>query len=330
MLIADKVSKAFDGDVRAVRGVSFSLESGRIMGLVGASGSGKSTLLNLLAGLADADTGRVLLNGTRVQGPSEVLVAGHTDIRLVHQEYQLMPNVSIRENITYAVRYFEKNYRTHRVDALLKLCRLTAVQDRLPRQVSGGEKQRTAIARAIADVPAVLLLDEPFSHLDLPNRLLVRDLLFELVREQQTACLFVTHDATDALSIADTIGILRDGKLIQLDTPEAVYLRPDTAYAARLTGRVTVLPEKYRSLLGLPSSDRADRLLSIRPEQVVLAESGVPALVRAVFFMGSHYELEVDLNRYASLRLLTTRPDVQIGQTVYIRVNADAVWPLRS
>ncbi len=328
MLIADKVSKTFDGGVQAVGDVSFSLAPGRIMGLVGASGSGKSTLLNMLAGLADVDSGAVLLNGKRVPGPSDVLIAGHPDIRLVHQEYQLMPNVSIRENINYAVRYFEKSYRTFRVDALLKLCRLTAVQDRLPRQVSGGEKQRTAIARAIADVPAVLLLDEPFSHLDLPNRLLVRDLLLELVREQQTACLFVTHDASDALSIADTIGILRDGQLIQLDTPKAVYHRPQTAYAAQLTGRVTVLPASNRPLLGLSESDQPDQWLCIRPEQVQLTESGVPATVRAVFFMGSQYELEVSLNDQVTLRVLTHRADIEPGQTVMIRVDADAVWTL--
>lgn len=328
MLIADKVSKTFEGGVQAVANVSFSLAPGRIMGLVGASGSGKSTLLNMLAGLADVDSGTVSLNGTRVPGPSDVLIAGHPDIRLVHQEYQLMPNVSIRENINYAVRYFEKSYRTYRVDALLKLCRLTAVQDRLPRQVSGGEKQRTAIARAVADVPAVLLLDEPFSHLDLPNRLLVRDLLFELVREQQTACLFVTHDASDALSIADTIGILRDGQLIQLDTPEAVYRRPETAYAAQLTGRVTVLPGTYHSLFGLPDGTPADQWLCIRPEQVQLTESGIPATVRAVFFLGSQYELEVDIADQASLRVLTQRADIQVGQTVMIRVDADSIWRL--
>lgn len=328
MLIADKVSKTFDGGVQAVDDVSFSLAPGRIMGLVGASGSGKSTLLNMLAGLADVDSGGVLLNGKRVPGPSDVLIAGHPDIRLVHQEYQLMPNVSIRENINYAVRYFEKSYRTFRVDALLKLCRLTAVQDRLPRQVSGGEKQRTAIARAIADVPAVLLLDEPFSHLDLPNRLLVRDLLFELVREQQTACLFVTHDASDALSIANTIGILRDGQLIQLDTPQAVYHRPQTAYAAQLTGRVTVLPATDRPLLGLPATDQSDQWLCIRPEQVQLTESGVPATVRAVLFMGSQYELEVSLNEQVTLRVLTHRADIELGQTVMIQVDADVVWTL--
>ena len=212
MLNATHLSKSFDNDVLAVRNVSFTLGPGRIMGLVGASGSGKSTLLNMLAGLADVDSGEVRLHGERVLGPGEVLVAGHPQIRLVHQEYQLMPNVSIRENILYAVRFFEKAYQQARVDELLKRCRLTDVQHRLPRQVSGGEKQRTAIARAVADTPAVLLLDEPFSHLDLPNRLIVRDLLFDLIRHESTACLFVTHDATDALSIADTLGILRNGQ----------------------------------------------------------------------------------------------------------------------
>ena len=279
MLTATKLTKSFPGDVKAVRNVSISLQPGQIVALVGASGSGKSTLLNLLAGLADADTGDVQLNDERVLGPSEKLVPGHEAIRLVHQEYQLMPNVSVRENIAYALRFFEKSYRTFRVNELLKLCRLTDVQDRLPRQVSGGEKQRTAIARAIADKPAVLLLDEPFSHLDLPNRLLVRDLLFDLVRHQsdgvvQTSCLFVTHDTTDALSIADRLGILRDGKLIQFGSPAELYHRPATAYAARMTGPVTIVKAKHVSLFGLPATDNPDALVCLRPEQIHSAMRG--------------------------------------------------------
>ena len=300
------------------------------MALVGASGSGKSTLLNLLAGLADADSGEVRLNGERVPGPSEVLVAGHDAIRLVHQEYQLMPNVSVRENIAYALRFFEKNYRDFRVDELLKLCRLTEVQDRIPRQVSGGEKQRTAIARAIADKPSVLLLDEPFSHLDLPNRLIVRDLLFDLVRYERTGCLVVTHDATDALSIADTLGILRDGKLIQVDSPIIVYRQPTTAYAARMTGPVTILKAKYLPLLGFPQPGNPEELVCLRPEQIQLDDSGIPAQVRAVYFKGSHYELDVSLSRYVTLRMLTTQDMIRAGQTVGIRVVGESVWWLKS
>lgn len=334
MLTATKLVKAYNS-VQAVRNVSITLEPGQIMALVGASGSGKSTLLNLLAGLADADTGEVRLNDERVPGPSEVLVPGHKDIRLVHQEYQLMPNVSVRENIAYALRFFEKSYREFRVNELLKLCRLTDVQDRIPRQVSGGEKQRTAIARAIADKPAVLLLDEPFSHLDLPNRLIVRDLLFDLVRHEQagsrsTSCLFVTHDASDALSIADTLGILRDGKLIQLGTPVAVYHQPVTGYAARMTGLVNIVKAKYLPLFGLPESGAPESLLCLRPEQLKLDETGTPASVRAVYFKGSHYELEVEVSRYVSLRLLTTRNDIHVGQVVRIGLRNNKLWQMRA
>ena len=329
MLTATKLVKTYPG-VKAVRNVSLTLEAGQIMALVGASGSGKSTLLSLLAGLTDADAGEVRLNGERVAGPSEVLVAGHPAIRLVHQEYQLMPNVSIRENIDYALRFFEKAYRDFRVDELVKLCRLTDVRHRLPRQVSGGEKQRTAIARAIADKPAVLLLDEPFSHLDLPNRLLVRDLLFDLVRLEKTACLLVTHDATDALSIADWLSIMRDGKLIQKGTPVAVYNQPSTSYAARMTGPVNIIKVKYLPPFGFPERADVDALVAIRPEQIRITEAGTPATVRAVYFKGSHYEIQVALTRYMLLWLLTTRTDIVVGQELRITLNKEAIWPLKN
>ncbi|MBD2752272.1 ABC transporter ATP-binding protein [Spirosoma validum] len=329
MLTASKLSK-FYTDVTAVRNVSLTLEPGRVMALVGASGSGKSTLLNLLAGLSDADMGEVRLNGDRIPGPSDVLVPGHNDIRLVHQEYQLMPNVSIRENIAYALRFFEKDYRDYRVNELLKLCRLTDIQDRIPRHVSGGEKQRTAIARAIADKPAVLLLDEPFSHLDLPNRLLVRDLLFDLVRHEHTSCLFVTHDATDALSVADTLGILRDGKLIQLGSPIDVYRQPLTAYAARMTGPVNILKAKHLPTLRLPESSDPESLICLRPEQIKLVDDGVPGIVQAVYFKGSHYEIDVAISRYVFLRLLTTHDTMQVNQEVNVVIQEKAVWQLKS
>lgn len=329
LLTANKLTKTY-AEVAAVRQVSLTLEPGRIMAMVGASGSGKSTLLNVLAGLADADTGDVWLNGERVVGPSEKLVPGHDAIRLVHQEYQLMPNVSVRENIAYALRFYEKAYRDFRVDQLLKLCRLTEVQDRIPRQVSGGEKQRTAIARAVADKPAVLLLDEPFSHLDLPNRLIVRDLLFDLVRHEQTSCLFVTHDASDALSLADTLGILRDGKLIQLGPPIAVYHQPATAYAARMTGLVNVFKAKYLPVFGFKEPVNRDELICLRPEQVRLDEQGVSGTLRVVYFKGSHYELDVQVSRYLSLRLLTSRNDLQPGQQVGVSFDEGAIWRLKS
>jgi len=330
LLTATNLTKVFD-DLEAVRDVSFALAPGRVMALVGASGSGKSTLLSMLAGLLDTDGGEVRFDDARVLGPSEKLIPGHPAIRLVHQEYQLMPNVSIRENIRYALRYFEKTYRDFRTDELVQLCRLTAVQDRLPRQVSGGEKQRTAIARAIADKPAILLLDEPFSHLDLPNRLLVRQMLFDLVHQEKTACLFVTHDASDALSIADTLGILQNGNLIQLDEPKTVYREPVTAYAASLTGLVNVLTADEVAVLGLSVNKTINSQYILRPEQIQLRDdSPIMGTVRAVFFRGSHVDVDIDVAETISLSALSMRDDLCVGQSVGVRIEESGLWQVQS
>ena len=333
MLTATHLSKLF-ADLPAVRNVSLTLAAGQIMALVGASGSGKSTLLNLLAGLLDADRGEVRLDGQRMAGPKEVLVAGHPQIRVVPQEYQLMPNVSIRENINYALRFYERTYRTARVDELLKLCRLEAVQHHKPREASGGEKQRTAIARAIAEPARVLLLDEPFSHLDLPNRLIIRDLLFDLVRSNSgnqppPACLFVTHDATDALSIADQIGIIQQGQLKQVGTPREVYFNPKTTYAARMTGPVNILRGKHLAALGLPPASNPEACFGLRPEHILLTnDAPVEGMVQAVFFQGRQSELDIKINRYVSLRLLTERDDIRTGDRVRLRLVAERLMTL--
>lgn len=333
MLTALHLSKSF-ADRPAVRNVSLTLAAGQIMALVGASGSGKSTLLHLMAALLDADRGEVQLDGERIAGPKEVLVAGHPQIRLVPQEYQLMPNVTIRENINYALRFYERTYRDARVDELLKLCRLEAVQHHKPREASGGEKQRTAIARAIAEPARVLLLDEPFSHLDLPNRLIIRDVLFDLVRQQAgseppPACLLVTHDATDALSIADQIGIIQQGQLKQISTPREVYFNPKTTYAARMTGPVNSIRGRHLALLGLPPADNPDAYFGLRPEHIRLADDGpVTATVQAVFFQGRQSEIDVKVSRYISLRLLTERDDIQVGQPVRITIAGHRLMPI--
>lgn len=334
MLEAQHLSKSFQ-DVKAVRNVSLALAVGQITALVGASGSGKSTLLNLLAGLTDPDQGEVKLNGIHVAGPKEKLIAGHPDIRLVHQEYQLMPNVSVRENIAYALRYYQKEYKTYRVNELLRVCRLEAVADRVPRQISGGEKQRTAIARAIAEPSTegklvILLLDEPFSHLDLPNRTHIRDLLLDLVRDpttdQRYACLFVTHDATDALALADQLGVMQAGRIIQFGTPVELYRRPATAYVAQMTGPANILRGKHLPTLGLLATANPEQLLCLRPEHIRLADEGVRGQVKAVLFRGGYYEILVDINRYVCLQLFTTQELLRPGQVVAVNVVSDGLW----
>ncbi|WP_128546732.1 ABC transporter ATP-binding protein [Larkinella soli] len=331
MLIAERISKKFD-DITAVQAVSLLIKPGEIVGLIGASGSGKSTLLNLLAGLADPTEGVVRLNDERVKGPSEQLVPGHPHIKLVHQEYQLMPNVSIRENIAYALRFYEKRFQEFRVQQLLQLCRLEHVQNRLPRHVSGGEKQRTAIARAIAEKPAALLLDEPFSHLDYPNRELIRGLILDLVRNEKTACVFVTHDSADALSISSRIGILQEGTLIQMAAPVDVYRRPYNAYAAQMTGPTNLVRAKHLPLMGVIHAQPPNAVACIRPEHIRLADRGrIGGTVRNVFFKGAYTEVEVEMNRYVFLTFLAGPNDrIKVGQLVGLDLVPEGVHWLRA
>ena len=319
------------GDVTAVRGVSLVIKPGEVVGLIGASGSGKSTMLNLMAGLLDATEGVVKLNNERIKGPSEQLVPGHPHIKLVHQEYQLLPHVSVRENIADALRFYEKRYQDFRIEQLINLCRLEAVQHRLPRQVSGGEKQRTAIARAIAEKPAALLLDEPFSHLDLPNRELIRSMMLDLVRNEKTACLFVTHDSTDALSISHRIGILQDGQLIQVGAPMDVYRRPYNAYAAQMTGPANLIRAKHLPLMGIIHAYHPNALACVRPENIRLSDRGrFGGTVRNVFFKGAYLEVEVEMNRFVNLTFVAASHEkIKVGQLVGLEMSPESVHWMR-
>ena len=216
MLTATHLFKSF-AHLPAVRNVSLTLAAGQIMALVGASGSGKSTLINLLAGLLDADRGEVRLDGERIAGPKELLVAGHPQIRVVPQEYQLMPNVSIRENISYALRFSEKTYRNARVDELLNRCRLTPVQHRLPRRVSGGEKQRLSIARAIARNPKILILDDCLSAVDTNTENIILNNLRRIMVNRTSV--IISHRVSSA-KLADKIIVLDNGEIKEQGTHE--------------------------------------------------------------------------------------------------------------
>ncbi len=209
---------------------SLELPAGEIFALVGESGAGKSTLLNILACLTPADQGELWLEGKEISSSARYLIPGHADIKLVPQEYRLLPNHTIRENIAYALREYTKEYQTYRIDQLMELTGLGAIQHKLPREVSGGEKQRTAIARAIADEPKVLLLDEPFSNLDTLNRQKLKQELRRIIKETDIACLFVTHDLLDALTVAERMGVMQHGRIEQMGSPEELFNQPATPY----------------------------------------------------------------------------------------------------
>lgn len=196
--------------------ISFSVNGGEVLAILGESGVGKSTLLSAVAGLIELEYGQVLLENKIIEGPKHKLIAGHADIKLVAQDYRLNPNFTVWENIAYSLRNYTKAFQNERIKELLQLFKLEQIGEKLPKYISGGEKQRTTIAKAIADVPKVLLLDEPFSNLDNINKNKLKKSLSQLIKNEGIACIFVTHDLLDAIQIADNIGVIFEGNLLEI------------------------------------------------------------------------------------------------------------------
>ena len=229
MLKLQNITKIYEEKI-VVNNISLEVQSGEILVLVGESGSGKTTLLNIISGSITPDSGSLLLDNQVIDLYFNRLIRDLPDIKLVPQDYRLKPDYTIAENIDLALTHSTQEYRRERVQELLALCGITEKKDKKPREVSGGEKQRTAIARAIADEPLVLLLDEPFSNLDSINRTHLRAKIVEIIKQESIACILVTHDLLDAFLVADRIGIMQKGNLLLVDSPVNIIQQTDNQY----------------------------------------------------------------------------------------------------
>ena len=229
MLKLQNITKIYQEKV-VVNNISLEVQSGEILVIVGESGSGKTTLLNIIYGNITPDSGSLRLDDQEINLYFNRLIKDLPDIKLVPQDYRLKPDYTIAENIDLALTHYTQAYRLERVQELLALCGITEKKDKKPREVSGGEKQRTAIARAIADEPLVLLLDEPFSNLDSINRTHLRAKIVEIIKQESIACILVTHDLLDAFLVADRIGIMQKGNLLLVDSPVNIIQQTDNQY----------------------------------------------------------------------------------------------------
>lgn len=304
------LSKKYDDEL-VLSDISMSVHKGEWVGIVGESGSGKSTLLKILGRFLDADQGEVFLKGEKLPFVREQLLKGHELIRLVHQEYELFPNQTARENIAYALRFYTPEYQHFRVDELLQLTRLTDAEHRKAKLLSGGEKQRTALAQAIAIPPDLLLLDEPFAHLDPKNKQTLAEAIESLKKTNKLTCLFVTHDASEALAWADRIVILKEGKIIQQGTPEQIYTYPANVYVAQLTGLVNLV-EQYES--GKVLMIRPNFIRTVRNED----KATWKAFITQIRFKGGYYENYCTTVEGQSLIYFSGRKQREVGETVFL------------
>jgi iron(III) transport system ATP-binding protein len=237
------VSKSYDSQ-KALHDFSLNLDKGQFLAVVGESGSGKSTLLRIMAGLEVQDSGTVHLGQDEILNPKKKLVSGYHEIKLIHQDFHLYPNINVEENISRTLLHFEKEYAKNRVETLLRLLGLKEFRDRLPRQLSGGQQQKVAIAKALSVEPEILLLDEPFSSLDTIQKHKLITELKELFREMGTTVIFVTHDLDDALRLTDNLLILQKGKVVQKGNSQELCQHPKTRYIARLFSPINLIPDR--------------------------------------------------------------------------------------
>ncbi len=229
MLKLENITKTYQ-DKTVVDNLSIEVQAGEILAIVGESGSGKTTFLNIISGNITPDTGKLYLNNQLIDLYFNRLIKDLPNIKLVPQDYRLKPDYKIWENIDLVLTAYTQEYRQKRVKELMELCGIYEIRDKKPREVSGGEKQRAAIARAIAEEPLALLMDEPFSNLDSINRTHLRTKMVEIVRKEKIACVLVTHDLLDAFLVADKIGIMQKGKLLKIDTLQNIFAEKENEY----------------------------------------------------------------------------------------------------
>jgi ABC-type Fe3+/spermidine/putrescine transport system ATPase subunit len=268
------------GSVRAVDGVSLSIAQGEFFTLLGPSGSGKTTCLRMIGGFVLPTSGRVLIGGAdmTMQPPYA------RPVNTVFQDYALFPHMNVRDNVAYSLmlRKQPRRERERRAEELLALVRLPGVGDRRPAELSGGQQQRVALARALAPDPSLVLLDEPFSALDAALRESVRSQVREALERSHATALVVTHDQDEALSVADSVAVLDDGRIQMHDSPQAVYRSPSGLGVARFVGQCVELPASVAggvavTALGrmpvdvvLPGSGVSHGVVVLRPEQLRL------------------------------------------------------------
>lgn len=289
------VSKLY-GDVHAVDRISLTIKEGEFFSLLGPSGSGKTTCLRLIAGFEQPTSGSIRIQGQEAAG----LPPYQRDVNTVFQDYALFPHMSVLENIAYGlmVKGVAKNERMSRAREALNSVALADYGERKPSQLSGGQRQRVALARALVNRPRVLLLDEPLGALDLKLREQMQTELKKLQRQLGITFIFVTHDQSEALSMSDRVAVFSKGRIEQVDTPQKLYMQPETAFVAEFVGTSNVIRgPSAETLLGQPG------IFSIRPEHIRFArdvakpeEIHVQGVLRDVHYQGAatRYEVMID------------------------------------
>ena len=315
----------------ALRGFAIDVPPASLVAVVGPSGCGKTTALRAIAGFQAIDAGTIHIRGRLVDGPGTTIPPERRKVGMVFQEFALFPHISVGENVGYGVHGAD---RVRRVAEVMSLVGLEGYEDRFPHELSGGEQQRVALARALAPEPDVVLLDEPFSNLDAPQRERMRRELRRIIRATGITAVFVTHDQAEALAIADHLAVMRNGAVVQAGPPDEVYAHPANPWVARFLGDAVIVDgvssDGYvETHLGRIATDEPDGTavqVMVRPEWVLptKTETGKGQITDREFY-GHDQRVEITLPQGPPIEaLIPGRLAMQIGDSVDVEV-VDAI-----
>ncbi|MDX1490264.1 MAG: ABC transporter ATP-binding protein [Pseudohongiellaceae bacterium] len=331
------VSVALDGTL-IVKKISFSLEQGAIGCLLGPSGCGKTTLLRTIAGFETALEGEIKISGQAVSNQEICMPVEKRHVGMVFQDYALFPHLSIRQNIEFGLEHLSKSKRRERVEELARLLKITELLEAYPHRLSGGQQQRVAVARAMAPKPGILLLDEPFASLDVELREQIAREIRMVLKQDGITAILVSHNQFEAFAMADEIGVMRSGELMQWSKPFDLYHEPSCAYVADFVGEGVFLTgtvvDEYRVETGLGVLGQSEAHgfemgttlnVLIRPDDVIHDDdSAFKAKVVDKAFRGAGYLYTLQLADGAHvLSLVPSHHDHANGEMIGIRVEMD-------
>lgn len=303
-------------DKTAVSNVSFTVSEHEKLAIAGETGSGKTTLLRMIAGLIQPDAGAMYFHGNKILGPDEQMMAGNPKIGFLSQHFELRNNYRVWEIMEYSNKLSD--------DAALeifKICGVGHLLNRYSNALSGGEKQRIALARLLITSPQLLLLDEPFSNLDEINKKLIYSVLQAIGRELQITTIMVSHDPAEILSWADNVVVLKAGSIVQTGEPRKIYYHPANEYVAGLMGEFNYLNQELQYIFSLDETQKI-----VRPHQIKLWEdlTGAPAgIIEQIRFHGSYYSITVHLSG-STLLVYTPENKFKAGDKINLSVHIES------
>ncbi|MRT15387.1 ABC transporter ATP-binding protein [Vitellibacter sp. q18] len=297
-----------------LKNIHFTLKPGEHLSILGESGCGKSTLLHLVYGLLHLENGSIFYDQKKLLGPTKTLIPGEPFMKLVAQEFNILPFTTVAENLgTHLSRLNEKKDEK-RIDDLLEVVEMEAFKNTLVKNLSGGQKQRVALAKALANEPEILLLDEPFSNIDVFRKNKLQRKIFNYLKKNNISCITATHDSEEALSFSDKILMLKNGTEEFFGTPEFIYNNVSTRYQAGFFGEANLLPKN------LFFSEKTSEPIIVFPHQLNISteKTNLKVRVKNSYFKGSFYLIETDFE--GETVFFNHKSSLKNGEKVYLKI----------